>query len=130
MPKRKKNPLHLVEQWWLLAQSLPPAIQVVTPNKARSVKNAATQQWTRLKLRFGMGSLTVQEVLQDTIGKALNQRSKARKEAGEEPELNLFVNRTPKEMERKRARKGDGLGAPHKGKGGKGKGRGKGRGAK
>ncbi len=55
----REKPLHLVEQWWLLAQSLPPAIQFVTPNKARSVKNAATQQWSRtpghflLKVRFG-----------------------------------------------------------------------------
>ena len=75
-------PQHTVDQWWLLSQALPNAIQFVTPNKTRSTKDEATQQWKRasghflLKLRFGMGSLTIQEVVQDSLGKALSMKHK------------------------------------------------------
>ena len=127
-------PQHTIDQWWLLSQTLPTAIQFLSPNKTRSTKDETTQQWKRasghflLKLRFGMGSLTIQEVLQDSLGKALNVKHKAMREAGTETGMNIFVNRTPEELERKRQQKGEGKGA-NGGKGGKGgKGRGKGRG--
>ena len=76
-----------------------------------------------------MGSLTTQEVVQDSLGKALSMKHKTLRELGTEPGMNIFVNRTPEELERKRQQKGAGRGANLGGKGGKGgKGRGKGRG--
>ena len=52
----------------------------------------------------GMGSSTCQEVLQDSVGKALNLKHKAVIEAGTETDMNMFVNR----LERKREQKGKG----------------------
>lgn len=71
-----------------------------------------------------MGSLTIQEVLQDSLGKALNVKENAMREAGTETGMNIFVNRTPEELERKRQQKGAGRGANPGGKGGKGRGKG------
>ena len=56
----------------------------------------------------GMGSSTCQEVLQDSVGKALNLKHKAVREAGTETDMNMFVNRAREELERKREQKGKG----------------------
>lgn len=96
-------PLPLIKEWWKLSENLESVCYQVLPNRARSSRDAATGAWTRapghflLKLHFA--ALVVQEGLKGQVGKALSVAQRAVREAGGQPRTNLFVNRTPQELE-------------------------------
>ena len=130
---QQKHPLPIVKKWWELSTSLSESVIFVTPNKARSTRDPATQQWKRspqhfiLRLAFGLQSLQVQSILSGSFGKYYSDHRKKLSEEGAATIINLFINRTKEELERKRSRQeADGKGKG--GKGGKGnRGRGRGR---
>ena len=124
--------------WWQWAPALLAAIRFVTPNKTRSTHDSVTGEWKRapghfvVRLEFSEASLRVQQGLQGALGQWIVRAVKAAREKGEAA-FNLYLDKTPEEVERKRKRAGADLGTSSSGrgggkgtgkKGGKGKGRG------
>ena len=108
----------------------PGAIRFVTPNKTRSTRDSVTGKWKRasghfvVRLEFSEASLRVQQGLhQGALGQWIGRAVKAAREKGEAT-FNLYLDKTPEEVERKLKRAGADLGTSSSGRGG-GKGTGK-----
>eukprot|EP00439_Symbiodinium_sp_Y106_P082198 s616_g21.t1 len=120
--------------WWQWTPALLAAIRFVAPNKTRSTRDSVTGEWKRapghfvVRLEFGEASLRLQQGLQKGVQGALGQwigrAVKAAREKGEATFFNLYLDKTPEEVERKRKRAGAELGTSSSGRGG-GKGTGK-----
>ncbi|CAJ1368770.1 unnamed protein product [Effrenium voratum] len=134
----RKQDLRAVQEWWTWSTALLSGTRFVMPNKARSTRVEATGQYERaaghfvFRIEFGEGSFRVQSGLQ-TLGKTFAEASRAARAANPEANppinpINVFVNRTPEELRKKRAR--DGKNGDGKGKGSKGKGSAKGKGGR
>ena len=127
----KTIPLDVIAHWWLLVGTLETAVRFIFPNRPRNTRDANTGQWNRTpkhfvaRLTFGENALRIQNCLQGPLGQFINRLVKTRREAGNTEISNLFVSKTPEELERKRGKGNKGEG---KGKDGKGRGRGRGRG--
>ncbi|CAE7812207.1 unnamed protein product, partial [Symbiodinium sp. CCMP2592] len=97
--------------WWGWAPALLSATRFVAPNKTRSRKDETTGEWRRapghfvLRLEFGEASLPVQQGLQGALGQWIGKAVKAVRETGE-ASFNLYLDKTPEELERKRKRAG------------------------
>ena len=126
----KNIPLDVIGNWWLLVGTLETAVRFIFPNRSRNTRDPNTGQWNRTpkhfvaRLTFGENALRIQNCLQGPLGQFINRLVKTRREAGNTEIPNLFVSKTPEELERKRGKGNKGEG---KGKDGKGRGRGRGR---
>lgn len=102
-------------------------------SQPRGTFDDASQSWIRaknhfvLRLEFGLASQTIQDVLAHELGKALlSSRQKAKDDgAGDNDVINVFINRTREEIQKRNRPGPKGKGKQHKGKG-KGRGGGKG----
>ncbi|CAE7901000.1 hypothetical protein AK812_SmicGene13709 [Symbiodinium microadriaticum] len=120
--------------WWSWAPALLASSRFVAPNKTRSKRDETTGEWRRasghfvIRLEFGEASLRVQQGLQGALGQWIGKAVKSAREEGKTP-FNLYLDKTPEELERKRKRTGGEMGTTSAGRGGgKGKDRKKGKG--
>lgn len=123
----------VVDQWYMLCPALEHSTRFISPNRTRGTFDDASQSWIRaknhfvLRLEFGLASQTIQDVLAHELGKALlSSRQKAKDDgAGDNDVINVFINRTREEIQKRNRPGPKGKGKQHKGKG-KGRGGGKG----
>ena len=96
--------------WWQWAPALLAAIRFVAPNKTRSTRDSVTGEWKRapghfvVRLEFSEASLRVQQGLQGALGQWIGRAVKAAREKVEAT-FNLYLDKTPEEVERKRKRR-------------------------
>ena len=70
-----------------------------------------------VRLEFGEASLRVQQGLQGGLGQWIGKAVKAAREK-REPSFNIYLDKTPEELERKRKRSGTDMGTTSSGRGG------------